>query len=112
MGNILDLTGSKSQLVPCQDPPDTGSDLLSWQRTSVNKCYLKTSTDVLAKEVNFKKQEFSFGFSDLSRFCSEGHKSSCLITAVPQKVVGAAVALRLTETSSPSWSGVFGECRL
>lgn len=27
MGNILDLTDSKSWLVPCQDPPDTGSDL-------------------------------------------------------------------------------------
>lgn len=27
MGNILDLTCSKSWLVPCQDPPDTGSDL-------------------------------------------------------------------------------------
>lgn len=64
---------------------------LSWQTISVNKCYLKTSTDLSAKEVNFKKQEFSFGFSDLSRFCSEGHKSSCLITAVPQKFVVAAV---------------------
>lgn len=85
---------------------------LSCQRTSVNKCYLKKSADVSAKEVNFKKQEFPFGFSDLSRSCSELHQCSCLITAAPQKVVGAAVALRLTEKSSPSWWGVFEDCRL
>lgn len=27
MGNILDLTSSKSWLVPCQDPPDKGSHI-------------------------------------------------------------------------------------
>lgn len=54
---------------------------LCWQRPCANKCYLKTSTDLSAKEAHLKQQEFSFRFSDLSGFCSEGHKNSCPISA-------------------------------